>query len=150
MNEKDKKQTYLLSLFSLIRESESLILEDKNTNFKSTELRMLTEVLFAQYNGERLISAEIARRLNLTRSAVSQIVNDLEKRKVIVRLPDSIDKKIAYIELADGVIEAYGEDIEKASAFVEERVKRFGEERFNQMCALFTEFSALMREKCKI
>ena len=149
MDVKNKNEQYLLKLFSLMREREGIAIQDKNTHFKSTELRMLNEILLAKYNGERLISAEISRRLGITRSAVSQIVNDLEKRKVIVRLPDSIDKKIAYIEIADGVLETYREDIEKAGTFASKLIAQFGEEKFNQMYALFTEFSAFTREKIK-
>ncbi len=147
MLNKDERQEYLVKIFSLMRVRDNITINDKNTHFKSTEMRLLTEVLFAEYEGKRLISAQLAKLLGITRSAVSQIVNTLESRGVIVRVPDAIDKKIAYVELADGVLDAYKEDLEKACAFVGEVVKEFGKEKFETMCELYTGFAMLVREK---
>ncbi|MBQ8322531.1 MAG: MarR family transcriptional regulator [Clostridia bacterium] len=130
-----------------MRDRESITINDKNTNFKSTEMRLLTQVILAKYEGKRLISAQLAKLLGVTRSAISQIVNVLEARGVVVRVPDSIDKKIAYIELADGVFDAYSEDLEKGCAFADELVKEFGEEKFDTMCELYTNFAALVQKK---
>ena len=107
MLQNNERQDYLVKIFDLMRVKESITINDRNAKFKSTEMRLLTEVLLAKYENKRLISAQLARLLGVTRSAVSQIVNNLEERGVVVRVPDGIDKKIAYVELADGVLESY-------------------------------------------
>ena len=144
---KDKGQEYLTKLFSMMREREYITLNDKNTHFRSTEMRLLTQVLFAKYEGKRVISAQLAKMLGLTRSAVSMVVHNLESRGIIVRVPDSMDKKIAYVEISDSVYEAYKDDLEKACAFIAQLVEEFGEEKFEKMYSLFTEFALLMRSK---
>lgn len=130
-----------------MRVKENITINDRNAKFKSTEMRLLSEVLLAKYENKRLISAQLARLLGVTRSAVSQIVNNLEERGVVVRVPDAIDRKIAYVELADGVLESYKEDLETAREFANDLVKEFGEEKFETMCELYMSFATLVRQK---
>ena len=147
MLQNNERQDYLVKIFDLMRVKESITINDRNAKFKSTEMRLLTEVLLAKYENKRLISAQLARLLGVTRSAVSQIVNNLEERGVVVRVPDGIDKKIAYVELADGVLESYKEDLEVAREFANGLVKEFGEEKFETMYELYTSFAKLARKK---
>ena len=147
MFQNDGKQDYLVKIFDLMRVKENITINDRNAKFKSTEMRLLSEVLLAKYENKRLISAQLARLLGVTRSAVSQIVNNLEERGVIVRVPDAIDRKIAYVELADGVLESYKEDLETAREFANDLVKEFGEEKFETMCELYMSFATLVRQK---
>ena len=65
--------------------------------FNNTEMLMMCEIVVAKQEGRRLISSRLAEMLNITRSAVSQIVNKLESRNVVRRVPDAKDRKIAYI-----------------------------------------------------
>ena len=138
---------YLDAMFTLLKDRESIVLSDKNNNFNDTELRMIGEILSAKKEGKRLISTQLATLLGITRSAVSQIVNNLEERGVVVRVPDAIDRKIAYVELADGVLESYKEDLETAREFANDLVKEFGEEKFETMCELYMSFATLVRQK---
>ncbi len=147
MFQNDGKQDYLVKIFDLMRVKENITINDRNAKFKSTEMRLLSEVLLAKYENKRLISAQLARLLGVTRSAVSQIVNNLEERGVVVRVPDAIDRKIAYVELADGVLESYKEDLETAREFANDLVKEFGEEKFETMCELYMSFATLVRQK---
>jgi DNA-binding MarR family transcriptional regulator len=120
---------------------------NQKTYFNQTELRLIGEVLSAKNQGKRLISTQIAKLIGVTRSAVSQIVNHLEARGVVKRVADDVDKKIAYIEIADGVLEQYGKDLNSCIDFVTDLIERFGEDRFNTMCDLFNEFVNLIEEK---
>lgn len=144
-----KKEEYLKQLFSILKSRNEIAIVDKKTHFNNTEIRMLGEIITARYANERLISAEIARRLGITRSAVSQMVNDLEKQGVLKRVPDATDRKIAYVELSEGILELYREDISKCMDFVSSVVEEFGEDNFNEMCRLFQSFTALVSEKIK-
>ncbi len=142
-----KNEEYLAKLFSLLRQRENIVISDKKGHFNNTELRLINEVLSAKYENRRLISTQIAKRLGITRSAVSQIVNRLEERNVVKRVPDDVDRKIAYVEISEGVLDIYGEDMENVLAFVGNLVNEFGEEKYNCMCELFESFITLAQKK---
>lgn len=142
-----KREEYLSKVFTMLKQQNNMIISNKKTRFNNTELRMITELISAKMEGRRLISTQLAKLLGVTRSAVSQIVQRLEKEGVIIRLPDEIDKKIAYVELSETVVKNYREDIEKCVAFIGELVEEFGEEKFNELYALFGEFMTLAKHK---
>ncbi len=144
-----KEEEYLVRIFSLLKKRENIVFNDKKANFNNTELRLLSEIISANYENRRLISTQLAQMLGVTRSAVSQIVNNLENRGVVRRVADEVDRKIAYIEITEGIIEAYGEDVENCKKFVKEVVEEFGEERFFTMCNAYDEFIALGQKRYK-
>ena len=142
-----KHGEYLGKIFQIMRAQSSLALSDKNMTFKNTELRMLSEILSAECEGKRLISTQLATRLGVTRSAISQIVAKLEEEGVIERVPDAVDRKIAYITISDQILERYSDDIMKYTSFIDEVIVEFGNEKFNQMYELFLEFAQVLQEK---
>jgi len=144
-----KQAEHLVKLFQMIKAQSGLASTGKSLTFKNTELRMISEILSAQYEGKRLISTKLADKHGITRSAVSQIVTKMETEGVLKRVPDAVDKKIAYIEISEGVLERYGEDIESYTKFLNEVVEEFGVEQFNQMHGLFISFIELMQKKVK-
>ena len=142
MNEikKNKSEEHLVKIFSIMRKSDDIVITDVKTRFNKTELRMLREIVGAKAMGERLISTQLAKRLGVTRSAVSQIVNKLEYEGVVKRVPDDVDQKIAYVEITDEILETYSQDIYQCVQFVDRLVEEFGEERFDEMCQAFHDF----------
>lgn len=48
--------------------------------FNNTEMRLIGTIILNDECGKKLISTQIADNLGITRSAVSQIVNKLEKK----------------------------------------------------------------------
>ena len=145
----DKEEEYLIRIFSLLKKRENLVFNDKKSRFNNTEIRLLSEIIAAKYENRRLISTQLAKMIGVTRSAVSQIVNNLEQQGVVRRVPDEIDRKIAYVEISEEMIEAYGQDLENCKAFVKEVVDEFGEERFTKMSEAYEEFIALTQKKYK-
>lgn len=143
----DKRETYLLKIFTMLKQRDNMAISKKSTCFNNTELRMITELVSAKMENRRLISTQLAKILGITRSAVSQIVQRLENENVIRRLPDEVDKKIAYVELTETVIEKYRDDVEKCITFVGEVVDELGEEKFETMYALFMEFMGIAKRK---
>lgn len=143
----DKREEYLCKIFMMMKQRDNMAISKKKTCFNNTELRMITELVSAKMENRRLISTQLANILGITRSAVSQIVQRLEKEGVIKRLPDEVDKKIAYVELTDTVIEQYRDDVEKCIAFVGELVDELGEEKFEKLYALFMEFMSIAKRK---
>ena len=140
-NGKDK---YFKMLFALSRKMEMISIGNKNTRFNSTEARLIEEIISAKYEGKRLISTQLAKGLGITRSAVSQIVDRLEKQGVVQRVADEIDRKIAYIELTEDAHTLCKNELKVYVARVNELVEKFGAERFDQMCELCNEFCDLV------
>lgn len=138
MTKEEKRNLHLSMMFSLMKKR--MVNLDRDTCFNNTELRLLAEILAAQYEGKRLISTQLADLLGVTRSAVSQIVNRLEKENVVKRVGDDVDRKIAYIEVTDHALELYREDLERCKAYMDKIVDRFGEENFYHLCELFDTF----------
>ncbi len=142
-----ENQTYLSEIFSVFKRMTALAVADKNSHYSDTELRLIGAILAARSKGERLISTEIAERLGVTRSAVSQIVKRLEAEEVVRRVPDDRDRKIAYIELTKPALKEYEADMDVCAAFVGRVVEKFGRERFEEMCALIEEFAELAKKE---
>ncbi len=144
-NEKNKQN--LVKIFQMIKERENIVITDKPTHFSDTEIRLMSELFVAKYENRRLISSELARLLGVTRSAISQFVQKLEKEEMLVRVPSSTDKKIAYVELTKKAIKTYQKDVEVCTQFVGRLVEEFGEEKFESMYELFMEFANLAKKK---
>ena len=144
-----REETYLAKLFAMMKLRNNIAFDRGDMHFSDTEIRLLSEVVSAMYEGRRLISTRLADRVGITRSAVSQIVNRLEEQGVLQRVPDEVDKKIAYVMLADGIPQTYGKDLQLWYRFVADVVDKFGEDRFYQMCADFEVFVNLMNETCE-
>ena len=144
---KKENERYLYMIFNILKKRDQLIATKKMKNFKSTELRMINEILSAKYEGRRLISTQLATLLGITRSAVSQIVTNLENRGIVKRVADDVDRKIAYVEITDDVLELFKEDWEVMQREVGRLVEKFGTERFETMYMLLNEFVELAEEQ---
>ena len=131
---------YLTAIFELKRRSDSLVVSDKKNCFNDTELRLLGEIILAERNGKRLISTQLATRLGITRSAVSQLVNRMEKDGVVKRVPDAVDRKVAYIVITEETLTAYQAELKEVKAFIGKAVKDYGVEKFSQLCQMMDEF----------
>lgn len=140
-------EKYLNSVFSMMKKRDGIMVADKKTRFNDTELRLISEVLSAKQGGNRLISTQLATKLGVTRSAISQIVNRLEEAGALKRVPDAIDRKIAYIEVTEETIDSYRADIKTCSEFIGRVVEKFGAEKFQQMKSLLEEFMDKMEEE---
>ena len=142
-----KNGKYFKKLFSLIKRNNTITVCGRKSEFNDTEIRLFGEIIEAKVEGKRLISTQLADRLNVTRSAISQIVNNLERRGMLKRVADDVDRKIAYIEMTDEATERYLKTKEILFDFTGKCVDRMGEEKFAQMCALFDEFITIVEEE---
>lgn len=147
ISKKTKNEQYLDEVFELIRKRDRIELSVKKTYFNNTELRLIGEIVAAKKEGRRLISTQIASLLGVTRSAISQIVNRLEDAGIVKRVADDVDRKIAYIEFTDKMVDAYKADYHGCVEFVGRVVDAFGEEKFNQMCGMFHEFLDIFEQE---
>ncbi len=145
MNKRNEK--YLRALYDMLKRRENFTLTAKKEGFNDTELRLIGEVLTAKKEGKRLISTELATRLGITRSAVSQIVQRLEKQGVVCRLPDAVDRKIAYVEITEEATELYKKEADRCAAFLARVVEKYGKGRFDKLYEELSAFTALLDEE---
>ncbi len=139
--------TYVIKLLQTIKDMENLEFFTESDLLNKTEFRLLQEVIVEGEQGNMLISAEIARRLKVTRSAVSQIVCKLEERGIIERVPAGDDKKIAYIKLTDKTVELFNEQLKHVNEFMEGVVEEYGENKLKELIRSYDEFSAIMTRR---
>ena len=135
-----KKQEYLKKIVGIVKSMEEVTKTGRETHFNSTELRLLKELLMAEMEGEKIISTQLAKRLGVTRSSVSQMVNRLEEEGVVYRQADAVDRKIAYIVMTDEAKELTKKELATWTAGLEEVVAQFGEENMEKMLALLEKF----------
>lgn len=134
-------ETYLGKIQNMTRTMQNVVFVRGKKSFNNSEMRMLEEIVAADKKGERLISTELADKVGVTRSAISQIVNRLSAKGLVKRVPDDVDKKIAYIELDGKAKEMYLAQRKKMGEVVNKVINDFGVDKANQMIKLVEEFS---------
>ena len=134
-------ETYLGKIQNMTRTMQNVVFVRGKKSFNNSEMRMLEEIVAADKNGERLMSTELADKVGVTRSAISQMVNRLSAKGLVKRVPDDVDKKIAYIELDGKAKEMYLAQRKKMGEVVNKVINDFGVDKANQMIKLVEEFS---------
>lgn len=134
-------ETYLGKIQNMTRTMQNVVFVRGKKSFNNSEMRMLEEIVAADKKGERLISTELADKVGVTSSAISQMVNRLSAKGLVKRVPDDVDKKIAYIELDGKAKEMYLAQRKKMGEVVNKVINDFGVDKANQMIKLVEEFS---------
>lgn len=116
-------------LYSIARRLDSAQLFNHAFPFNNTEMQLIKEILRAKEVGGRMISSRLAEALGITRSAVSQMVNKLESKNVVKRVPDEKDRKIAYIELSDTARAQYEDMKGRVNAILSNVIEELGNEK---------------------
>ena len=127
-------------MYAIGKRLEELKIFHRAMPFNNTEMQMMREIIAAKERGSRVISSGLAKLLGITRSAVSQMVNKLESKGVVRRVPDSRDKKIAYIELSDKARSIYEESRARVNGLLERIVEKLGEEKVEHFITGTNEF----------
>ena len=135
---------YLIKLIQTTKDLECLDFFTGDAQLGKTEFRLLREIVMEGENGGKIISSQLARRLGITRSAVSQIVTKLEKKNIVKRVDSPTDKKIVYVQLSDRALALFEAQCEQANALMERVVKEFGEDRIRELILMYDEFSAVL------
>ena len=127
-------------MYAIGKRLEELKIFHRAMPFNNTEMQMMREIFAAKERGSRVISSGLAKLLGITRSAVSQMVNKLESKGVVRRVPDSRDKKIAYIELSEKARSIYEESRARVNGLLERIVEKLGEEKVEHFITGTNEF----------
>ena len=131
---------YLNKLILMIKFMDGLSILPEGINLTQMEFRLIREIVLEEEAGSHIISSELARRLGITRSAVSQLVAKLEKRNVVKRVASPTDRKIFYVALSDSALSAFKKNWKAANDFVNRVVEEFGAENTDKLIALSEEF----------
>ena len=126
---------YLAEFIQILRNVEGLDLFPSTAKLSKTEFRILREIIEESEKGNGIISSELARRIGITRSAISQIVNKMEARGIVKRVPAPNDKKIAYVQLSESTHGVYEEQCKQAGDMLEKIVSVYGKENMDQFIA---------------
>lgn len=140
---------YLMKLSRMIKDLAGLDLFAGAQTLSKTEFRLLREIVTEERAGKGIISSELARRLGVTRSAVSQLVTKLEKRNIVMRTPSPTDRKIAYIRLSDWALEEYEEQCRQSNIVMDRVLEEMGEEKLQLLIAIYDEFSEIFGRALK-
>lgn len=133
-------EAYLGKIQAMTRKLQNVVFVKGKKSFNNSELRMLEEIVAADKKGERLISTQLADKVGVTRSAISQMVNRLSEKGLVQRVPDDVDRKIAYIELTGNAKELYNAQRKRMGEVGAKVVADFGADKANQMLKLVDEF----------
>ena len=139
--EMEENEQYFLKILEMGKKIKSLSFSGAQPPFNHSEIRMINEILYAKLQGRRIISTQIAKKIGLTRSAVSQMVNRLEERGIVKRVPDEVDRKIAYIELSEYAKEKYENERKTYARFVSTLIQEFGKDKLDKLLELFDNFA---------
>ena len=144
--------SYLLQLFQVVKDSSSKnLFEGATSALSKTEFRLLREVVYEQEKGKEIISSELARRLGITRSAISQIVGKLEERGIVERASSPTDRKIAYVRLSERSRAFYENQCRRVNAIMELVEQDLGAEKLEGLISSLRDLSdAINRAKQKV
>ena len=137
---------YLVKLFCITKSMEGIDLFADAAKLSKTEFRLIREILLEREKGAEIISSELARRLGITRSAISQIVTKLEERNIVCRVDSPTDKKIAYIRLSEHALAVFEEQCMQANIIINRVVEKMGAERMNTLIQGYDDFVSTLVE----
>ncbi len=132
---------YLSKLILTVKFMEGLNVLPGSVNLSQTEFRLIREIVMEREAGNKIISSELARRLNVTRSAVSQLVTKLENRGIVKRTASPTDRKIFYVVLTESSLSVFQQQCEEANKLINRVVEEFGKEKADQLISLCEEFA---------
>lgn len=133
-------------IYKIARRLGGMKIFNHNFPINNTEMQMMKEIVRVKEEGKRIISSDLAKALGVTRSAISQIVNKLEKEHLVERVPDEKDRKIAYIELSESALGVYDGLKRKISRVMSEVIRKMGEEKVRSFIEGASEFSKAVDE----
>ena len=131
---------FLREMYRIGKRWDEICVFEQTHSLNNTEMQTMREVVAAEETGGRIISSQLAKKLGVTRSAVSQMVHKLETRNYVRRVSDERDKKIAYIELSDFARGIYEQMKKRFSQFLEKVTAKLSEERLEEFIGRANEF----------
>ncbi len=93
--------------------------------------------------------SELSSRLHSTNPATSKMLNVLEEKGYIERVPDKKDRRVVYIRLSAGGERLIKEALHRMHLFADRTIKRLGEEDAKELIRILNKFYDAVNEELK-
>ena len=113
---------------SLFDFKNALGINNFSSELSETEFKLISLVAEAQENNYDIKLSEISEKLNVTRSAITQVTNKLVEKKYIEKYTLETNKKEIYLKIGKKAIEQYNIVMSKITTFFERLFKEIGRE----------------------
>lgn len=97
-------------------------------DLSETEFRLISLVSEAQDSDYNIKLTEISEKLNVTRSAITQVTNKLVEKEYIEKYTLPSNKKEVYLRIGKKAIEQYDKVVAKITFFFEKLFEEIGQE----------------------
>lgn len=124
--------------------SRSIAKRFDNSPVSMRDAFILKHIFECERNGSPVTSSDISRMMNVSRSAVSQIMSSLEKRGYIVGRADKNDKRKTYLHPSNKGKETVTDFNSRFLSDLKNVRRNMGEERFNELLTLAVEAVGLL------
>lgn len=146
LNSNSKSLILLNSLMRMKRSMLSFRAICGNPHLSVIGLLAVKEYQMLTHEGAKI--SDIAKKLVISKPAATQIINDYEKKGLILRKTDNNDKRITYIRLTEEgekSLKQSKEELHKAFDIV---VDNLGEEDFEEFIRLIKKFNDSLGDFC--
>ena len=113
---------------SLFDFKNALGINNFSSELSETEFKLISLVAEAQENNYDLKLSEISEKLNVTRSAITQVANKLVEKKYIEKYTLETNRKEIYLKIGQKAIEQYNIVMSKITTFFERLFVEIGQE----------------------
>ena len=113
---------------SLFDFKNALGINNFSSELSETEFKLISLVAEAQENNYDLKLSEISEKLNVTRSAITQVTNKLVEKKYIEKYTLETNRKEIYLKIGEKAIEQYNIVMSKITTFFERLFNEIGQE----------------------
>lgn len=144
MKDKDLKEKYMKAI---IRFRKFGIILPHTSNLNVTELvvmRGLEEN--CPYSDNNISISEVQNGLHITKSAISQMMNSLEKKGFIERTIDTDDRRKIVVTLTEAGKDILSKTKESANHNLNEIISTLGDDKTNQFISLLNQVSDISEE----
>lgn len=119
----------------------------KDSAISCSELSIIKSIHDNSLKERKVNVTEIASDLHMSKSAVSQLIAKLEKKGLVKRKLNLLDKKINYIVVSKKAITIYDKTKEDAKEIILSVVNKMGEKDSIELCKLLDKLSVVINDE---
>ena len=102
-----------------------------------------------QMQDELLTATDLCNQTKLLKSQLNRVLNEMEKKGLIIRIRSAEDKRKVYLKLSEEKISVYLEEHERVMEIVHGVCESLGEEKVRTFTELIWEILGILGEKIK-
>ncbi len=148
MNQASLAESMLNSVSGIARDANALLGERVNQS-EMIIFHLLTSEE-AENGNTKIQLSQICRELGVSRPAVTQCVDRLVSRELLVRCSDPTDRRAVYVELTDKGREYFSTVKGNATDMINRIISRMGEENALQLTQLMAEMRNALKTETKL